>query len=121
LAIPDAAGAVTSEISLSKTGISHLEFVEVNVTSDHTQVGDLRIALTSPSKTVSTLAVPHECKSSEDGPTVNCGSGLSGGFRFGVARLVGEVADGKWTLTVQDTKATGTGSLLAWNIKAMGY
>lgn len=121
LALPDAGTAVTSEISLSNSGISKLEFVELNITSDHADVGDLQITLTSPSLTVSTLAVPHDCKATAEGDTVKCGSTLSGGFRFGVARLMGEVADGKWTLTVQDTRANSTGSLVSWNIKAMGY
>lgn len=119
-AIPDAGAAITSEISFANSGISKLEFVELRVTSNHADVGDLLITLTSPSNTVSTVAVPHECKT-EAAAVVPCGSTLSGGFRFGVARLMGEVADGKWVLTVQDSKASNTGSLTSWDIKAMGY
>lgn len=120
MAIPDAGGPVSSEISLSASGINKLEFVELNVTSNHTEVGDLRITLTSPSLTVSTVTVPHECKT-EASAVVPCGSTLSGGFRFGVARLMGEVADGKWVLTVEDSKSGNTGSLASWSIRAMGY
>lgn len=117
--IPDAGAAVTSEITLSTTGINKLEFVELTVDSNHAEVGDLEIKLTSPAHTVSTLTVPHECQS--DGNPVACGSTLTGGFRFGVARLMGEAADGKWVLSVQDSKAGNTGTLTSWNIKAMGY
>lgn len=121
LAIPDAGAAVTSEISLTNSQISKLEFVELNVTSDHTNVGDLEITLTSPSLTVSTVALPHECRATAGGDPVACGSTLSGGFRFGIARLMGEVADGKWVLSVHDSKSGSTGSLKSWSIRAMGY
>ena len=121
VAIPDAGAAVTSEISLTNSQISKLEFVELNVTSDHANVGDLEITLTSPSLTVSTITVPHECRATADGDPVACGSTLSGGFRFGIARLMGEVADGKWVLSVHDSKSGSTGSLKSWSIRAMGY
>jgi proprotein convertase subtilisin/kexin type 2 len=93
----------------------------LNVTSDHANVGDLEITLTSPSLTVSTVAVPHECRATAGGDPVACGSTLSGGFRFGIARLMGEVADGKWVLSVHDSKSGSTGSLKSWSIRAMGY
>lgn len=111
--------ALTSTINLSNSGIGKLEFVDVNVTSDHAEVGDLEISITSPAGTVSTLSSIHDCKSGE--AVVPCGSSLSSGMRFGVARLMGEAANGNWTLSVRDGKASNTGSLTAWSIKVYGY
>lgn len=111
--------ALTSTINLSNSGIGKLEFVDVNVTSDHAEVGDLEISITSPAGTVSTLSSIHDCKSGE--AVVPCGSSLSSGMRFGVARLMGEAANGNWTLSVRDGKASNTGSLTAWGIKVYGY
>ncbi|MGZ5052382.1 MAG: S8 family serine peptidase [Methylobacter sp.] len=119
MVIADNSTALTSTINLSDSGISKLEFVDVNVTSDHAEVGDLEISITSPTGTVSTLSTVRSCKSGE--AVVACGSSLSSGTRFGVARLMGEAANGNWTLSVRDGKAGNTGSLTAWSIKVYGY
>ena len=107
-------------ITLSQTGIEKLEFVEITITSKHSSVGDLRITVTSPSGTVNTLAVPHTC-ATESGAIVTCGSGLVTGFRFGIAQLIGERADGVWTLAVFDTKKNSPAEVLGWSVKAMGF
>ena len=120
LAIPDNAAALTSTLTLAGSGISKLEFVDVNVTSDHAEVGDLEIILTSPAGTPSTLSVVHDCKNTS-GDSSPCGNPLSDGVRFGVVRLMGEAADGNWTLSVRDGRAGSSGSLLAWNIKVYGH
>lgn len=108
-------------ITLSQTGIEKLEFVEITLTSQHASVGDLHITLTSPSGTVSTLAVPHTCASPDTLVIVGCGSGLITGFRFGIAQLIGERADGVWRLAVQDTKKNSPADVLGWSIRAMGF
>ncbi|MCX7176438.1 MAG: S8 family serine peptidase [Proteobacteria bacterium] len=118
-AIPDNGAAVTSTIHLAGSGIGKLEFIDVNLTTDHAEVGDLEINLTSPAGTVSNLSVVHECK--KDSATVACGASMARGTRFGIARLIGESADGNWTLSVRDGKAGNTGALASWNIKAYGY
>lgn len=118
--LPDAGAPIKSTITVIQSGITALEFVELFVTSEHSNIGDLSITLTSPSGTTSTVAVAHTCKS-DWGTTASCGSGLSAGFRFGIARLIGEVADGHWTIEVQDTKAGNTGTLQSWQIRVMGY
>lgn len=110
----------TSTINISGSGIGKIEFVDVNVTSDHPWFGDLKITLTSPSGTVSTLALPHDCASSSGSPA-NCGNDLSAGFRFGVARLINEPADGAWTLSVADGWSGITGNLVSWDITAYGH
>lgn len=120
LAVPDAGAPVNSTISLTQSGITSIEFVELTITSDHSNIGDLAITLTSPTGTTSTVALSHTCKS-DWGNTVSCGAGLATGFRFGIARLIGEVADGRWTLTVQDAKSGNTGTLQSWQIRVMGH
>ncbi|MEN9373267.1 MAG: hypothetical protein RIR79_819 [Pseudomonadota bacterium] len=107
-------------IALNHTGIRALEFVELTITSKHTHVGDLRITLNSPSGTISTLAIPHTC-TTDTGVVVGCGSGLITGFRFGIAQLIGESAEGLWTLSVHDTQKNSPAELLGWSIRAMGF
>ncbi|MBI5637864.1 MAG: S8 family serine peptidase [Nitrospinae bacterium] len=113
-------GAVTtSAITLASSGISKIEFVEVTVDSNHLQFGDLKITLTSPAGTISTLTLPHGCTANS--VAVACGNLLNGGFRFGVARLVNEAADGTWTLSVSDGLVADTGNLTSWNIAVYGH
>ncbi|MEI8157942.1 MAG: S8 family serine peptidase [Burkholderiales bacterium] len=121
LTIPDNAPGITSTIALSGSGITKLEFVDINVTSNHAEFGDLEIILTSPAGTHSTLAVTHNCVVPNSSTVVPCTDALKDGIRFGVARLMGEAADGNWTLSVRDGKAGHTGSLSAWGIKVYGY
>lgn len=119
MAIADNSAATASTIHLSNSGISKLEFVDVNVTSNHAEVGDLEITVTSPAGTVSTLTNVHDCKNGD--AVVSCGSSPDNSMHFGVVRLIGEAADGNWTLSVRDGKTNHTGALIAWNIKAYGY
>ena len=121
--IPDNGATVTSELVVSPSALGALraiEFVDVNITLDHPDVGELELLLTSPSGTRSTLAVVHDCRS-EFGQTVGCGAALAEGARFGVVRLMGESALGVWTLSMRDGKAGQTGALLAWGIKVYGH
>jgi kexin len=114
--------AATSSITIASSGITAVEFVDVNVYSDHSGTGDLRIRLTSPKGTVSNLTIGgHPCYSSiNTSSVVSCGSWPSAGFRFGVARLIDETADGTWMLTVDDGITGNTGSLTKWDIKIYG-
>jgi kexin len=122
-AIPDAGNALTSTLALAGSGITKLEFVDLTVTSDHPEVGDLEITLTSPSGTPSTVSVPRECLATQQqgGAVVPCGNPLAGGFRFGIARLMDEPADGNWTLSVRDSRAGNSGSLGSWSIQVYGH
>ena len=121
LPIADNGAAVTSMITVVQSGISNLEFVDVNFKTDHTEVGDLEITLTSPAGTTSTLAVTHGCVNPTTSASVPCGATMANGVRFGVVRLLGEAADGKWTLSVRDGKSGATGAVVGWNLKTYGY
>lgn len=112
--------AATSILTLQSSGIRELEFVELSLTADHPDTGELHIELTSPSGTVSTLSTVHECQDFT-GISVTCGAGLSQGYTFGIARLMNEPADGTWTLSVRDGKSERTGSINAWSIKVYGH
>ncbi len=122
-AIGDGGTALVSNLVLAGSGISKLEFVDLLVDSDHPEIGELEITLTSPSGTVSTLSVMRECKKKENNESVvtPCGKTLDGGFRFGIARLMDEVADGTWALSVRDGKAGNEGVLKSWGIKVYGH
>lgn len=120
LAIADNGAAATSSLTLQGSGIGKLEFVDLSITSNHTNVGDLEITLTSPAGTRSTVSVVHDCKDTAGG-AVTCGTALETGFTFGIVRLMGEAADGNWTLSVRDGRTGETGSVSAWSIKAYGY
>lgn len=114
LVIPDNnATGVTSTITVSGSGITEVEFVEVTFSAaDHTYSGDLRVALVSPAGTVSFLSEPH-----------NCVSGICtaySGWVFGSANNLGEVANGNWTLTVKDLSAVDTGTFQSWSLKFYG-
>ena len=121
LLIVDNGTAVVSTITVAQSGIANLEFVDVNFTTDHTEVGDLEITLTSPAGTPSPLAVTHGCVNPTTSAAVPCGATMANGVRFGVVRLLGEAADGKWTLSVRDGKTGATGAIVGWNLKTYGY
>ena len=120
LTIADNAAAITSTLALQGSGIRQLEFVELAITSDHSNVGDLEIELISPAGTASTLSVVRDCHD-DQGSAVGCGAALSSGFTFGTVRPMDEAADGTWTLSVRDGKSGATGLISAWSIKAYGH
>jgi proprotein convertase subtilisin/kexin type 2 len=118
--IVDNGDVLVRSVAMAGSGITRVEFVDLYVDSDHPEVGDLEIALRSPSGTVSQLSVSRDCKDSQ-GAVVSCGQSLMGGFRFGIARLMDEPADGVWTLAVKDHRAGNTGTLRRWGLRVYGH
>ncbi|MDX2108907.1 MAG: S8 family serine peptidase [Verrucomicrobiota bacterium] len=87
-----------------------VERVLVETTISHADWGDLRIILTSPSGVQSILAEPH----------TDVG-GDYGWYVFSSVRHWGEHSKGLWTLTVTDTRNSGTtGSIGGWALKIHG-
>jgi kexin len=119
-AVADAGPALVRTLALAGSGISKLEFVDLTIDSDHADIGELEITLTSPSGTVSTVSAARQCQDEQKNP-VTCGAGLAGGFRFGIVRLMDEVADGSWTLSMRDTREGNAGTLKDWSIKVYGH
>lgn len=106
--------------------INSIEWVEVTLTinaapgpiANSFYSGDFDIKLSSPSVTVSHLAVPHYCVADATG---SCSSTYSG-WVFGDATHLGEVANGIWTLTVSDGILGGApGTLVSWGLKFYGH
>lgn len=121
LAIPDHdLTGVSNTISVSGSGISNIEFVEVTFSaSDHTYFGDLWITLTHVTTgTQSILAETHQCQDENENPKT-CSPSYNG-WVFGDARHLGESADGNWTLTVRDLAAANTGTFQSWGLTFYG-
>lgn len=107
------ATGVSDTITVSGSGISFIEFIEVTFTAaNHTYSGDLEITLTSPSGTDSVLAELHACYQ-------NSCTAYSG-WVFGSARHLDEGVNGDWTLTVKDLYAADTGTFQSWQLKFYG-
>ncbi len=119
--IPDDGKVISATVKLAASGIRQLEFVDLTVALDHPEMGDLDIVLTSPAGTTSTVSLAHACKDPDNGATVTCGRAPANGFRFGIARLMGEPADGVWTLSVRDAGLGNSGVLLAWQLALYGH
>jgi subtilisin family serine protease len=110
-AIPDdsIAGAVGT-VSVAKN--LTIEAVQIQVSTDHTWLGDLAVELTSPSGTKSILL--NAC----NGFGTNSGTAT---IRLASNAFFGEHAAGTWTLKVVDGWALSTGNLLAWQIRIHGH
>jgi proprotein convertase subtilisin/kexin type 2 len=114
---------VSNDITVIGSGITSLEYVAVTVAVTHADWGDLEITLqrTSGSTTTSKLTDVHNCYDSASLPQSVTACAVSGSFRFGTARHLGEVGDGTWRLTVTDGR-TGNpdGTLVSWGLTLYG-
>ena len=94
--------------------IEFVEFVQVNTVFRTSHFRDLRIDLISPSGTEVMVVPAAPSESDSETP-------LNDFFRFGVAGLLGEPAEGTWTLKVTNMGSTRPGSLDNWSIKLFGH
>lgn len=121
LSIPDNdTGGVSDVIAISSSGISNIEYVEINVEITHSDAGDLEIVLTSPDGTSSVLSEQHQCYNLYS--LTNCTYfATQNTWRFGSARHMDEVADGNWTIVVKDLESPDPGGTFhSWGIKIYG-
>ena len=111
LPIPDLGEAVRSSLTVSNSGIGHIEFIEIEVDVDHANSGDVEITLERPGSVSDLL---H--------PTHNCGTACSDidHFVFGSVRHLDEAADGTWTLAVKDRRSGTVGTFAGWTIRIYG-
>ena len=93
--------------------IEFVEFAHVNTEFRTSRFRDLRVELISPSGT-EVLVVPAAPSTSGTTP-------LNSFFRFGVAGLLGEPAEGAWTLKITNMGSTRPGSLENWSIRLFGH
>ena len=117
LVIPtnDMVTGVTDTMTISGSGITNIEWVEITFTAaDHTYSGALQVTLskTTGGVTQSILSDVHSCDSN------TCVA--YSGWVFGTGRHLGEPANGNWTLTVKDGRASDTGHLQSWKMKFYG-
>jgi len=105
-----------STLSVSSSGISQLEFVEIKFSAaDHTYSGDLEIILVNVTTgTESRLAEKHKC----DGRFGGCAP--YDAWRFGSARHFGESADGDWQLIIRDKSSSDKGTFQSWGLTFYG-
>ena len=106
----------TAYDSISFSSGLEIDHIEVSVNIDHTWIGDLSIALTSPDGTTSLLA---------DQPGVYSGStwGTSQqniNFTFGSVQHWGETGIGTWTMEIVDNASWDSGVLNDWSLTLFG-
>ncbi|WP_420626623.1 S8 family serine peptidase [Candidatus Poriferisodalis sp.] len=114
--IPDTGRAVTSTVRLEGE-VDFTEFVEVNVDFNAPSFRNLEIKLESPSGATSVLTVQNstDCTSNRPCP-------LTGVFRFGSAKHLGEDPRGTWTLRVTDKARGGASNTVnSWDMKVYGH
>lgn len=116
LAIPDNnKTGITSTINVASDMVVERADVTVNIT--HPFIGDLQIALTSPTGTTSFLMYrPSAGALSAYGSSQN-----DVHFTFDTVLDWGEVATGKWSLNVMDLNGGSVGTFTDWTLDLVGH
>ncbi|MCF4166622.1 S8 family serine peptidase [Zavarzinia compransoris] len=111
-AIPDLGDlTLTATVGAEAAGAFTIEWVEVDLITDHDFVGDLVVHLISPDGTDSVLV-------DRPGDGTLAQSGLN--FTFSTNHHWGEAPAGTWSLVVEDQGTGGTGSVQAWALHFYG-
>ncbi len=105
--IPINGTPMETSVTLSKD--MRIEHVVATPTINHTNWGDLRITLISPSGTESLLAEPH---------TDAIGNYTS--WNYSSVQFWDESSQGTWTLRIEDLGDEGFGSLTRWSLRVYG-
>ena len=115
----NSATGVSDTLSVSASGITHIEFIEVTFSaSDHTYFGDLEVVLRNVTTgTLSQLSEQHLCFRNES--QTRCSPSFNS-WTFGVTRHLGESADAEWRLEVRDLNAQDIGTFEAWRLTFYG-
>ncbi|MEE8379669.1 MAG: S8 family serine peptidase, partial [Gammaproteobacteria bacterium] len=116
MAIPDDnATGIVDAVTISGSGISEIESIEITFSSDHAYTGDLEITLTHVitgiTETVSLLSEENLCVR----PCTEYNAWV-----FSSVRHLGEAADGDWTLTVKDLAPLDIGTFQSWSMRFYG-
>ncbi|MCB0423099.1 MAG: proprotein convertase P-domain-containing protein [Mangrovimonas sp.] len=127
-ALPDAASSL-SGLALNSTSTETLGgnvYIKVGVDITHTYIGDLYIALQSPTGTFIWLA-QEPCGNYEDmnvtfvegGSTFNCASPTVGDVApiASFSAFDGESAAGEWILDIADAYSLDTGTVNSWTLE----
>lgn len=117
-AIPDNDGnGTSSSITVSNSGIGHIETMEIELTAPHQRSGDLEIVLSKSGTVSDVLHPPHSCLD-PDTNSRQCSD--INAFVFMSVRHLDEAADGTWTLTLRDRKTGNTGTFGSWKLRIFG-
>lgn len=118
LAIPDKnTQGISDVIHITRTANVSSTF-SVDLSINHTYIGDLKVSLVSPSG--KTIVLHNKTGSSTDNILGTYPTTLTPKDSF--TQLVGDALEGAWTLKVQDTSASDIGTLISWGIRDVsGY
>ena len=106
----------TDNITITESGISFIEYINIIVNIDYNNFADLNITLTSPLNRESILTEEHTCTNSTEQPE-NCPITT---WTFGSARHLGEGADGDWGLSITDENGNAV-STESWQLQFYGH
>lgn len=131
--IDDAGTLVSSNINISGSAITSIEFIEVELNMEHNDWGNIEVILerNGSTTTSSILAVAHPCINSSLTAIIDC-TKSNDSFTFGVAKHFEEDPDATWTLKVRDAEAANdidnsdptdgeSGTLVSWRMKVYGH
>ncbi|WP_116789736.1 zinc-dependent metalloprotease [Flavobacterium psychrotrophum] len=129
VSIPDNTTAFTTS-NASVTRVNRVTSVTVNVSADHTNVGDLIFKVKSPAST-EVLLWDRQCGTrdnlnvtySDNGNSFVCGNPTRGTYVpvESLSAFAGQDARGTWQLEFSDIQAQNTGTLNSWSIQVCGY
>lgn len=97
------------QVSISST--MEVQFARVKLVLSHSNWGDIRVELESPSGMRSVLAVPHTNANTPGEP---------GTWTYLSTHFLGEPATGTWRLYVTDASSGGTGTWSSWTLELLG-
>ncbi len=114
LPILTSGGFSTSSVTLSNN--LAIEHVEVDVAINHTWIGDLTIQLVSPTGAIATLLE----RPGSGLISVHGSSQQDIRFTFSSAALMGQQAQGDWTLKVTGGQNGNVGEVKSWTLRVFG-
>jgi subtilisin-like proprotein convertase family protein len=111
---------ISSNIVVTGSGITFIEYIQVTLDITHGDWGDLNISLKRDGSNLTYLSENHYCYQ-DDYITVTPCNTISSTYTFGVSKFIGESADNTWTLDLQDVQQGFEGTLNGWEIKFYGH
>ncbi len=114
----NSSAAVSSSVSVTSSGITQLEWVEVTATVTHARSGDVELVLEHGGGTRSVLHRVHTCADDEVTMTESCSD--IDAYTFASVRHLDEPGNGTWTLKARDGRSGTTGRLVSWRLTLFG-
>ncbi len=101
--------------------VEFIEFVELHIEVEHDSFRDLSIALYSPAGRISGLTPAITATPGSGANTTKVKYELSGEYRLGSARHLGESAAGVWTLQIADFVPEDAGQFMSARLVVYGH